>query len=282
MSVSRVRPCPPCPTHRRYPSSMTDAQWDLIKRKLAPPVGRPGRPRKHSPRAIVDAIFYLVRGGIQWRMLPSDFPPWQTVYWWFARWTRDQTWRWVNDQLRDLARIRAGRFPQPSAAIIDSQSVRAAETVAHNSRGYDAGKKINGRKRHIAVDTDGLLLLVLVTAASMADRYGGRHLLILLRDKFCNLDRIWADSAYAGPVARWVERVLWFAMDIVKRPRPHDRDHGFTVLPRRWVVERTFSWITRNRRTVRDHERLPTHHEAIVYISMIMLMTRRLTRTQTT
>jgi transposase len=281
VSVSRVRPRPSRPT-RRYPSSTTDAQWELIKRKLVPPVGRPGRPRKHSLRAIVDAVFYVVRGGIQWRMLPADFPPWQTVYWWFARWRADRTWQWVNDQLRDLARIKAGRFPQPSAAIIDSQSVRAAETVARTSRGYDAGKKINGRKRHIAVDTDGLLLMVLVTAASMADRYGARHLLILLRDKFCNLDRIWADSAYAGPVARWIEHVLHFAMDIVKRPRPQDRQSGFQVLPRRWVVERTFSWITRNRRTVRDYERLPANHEAIIHISMIMLMTRRLTRTQTT
>ena len=148
MSVSRARPRPPRParparparpTGRRYPSSTTDVEWEVIRRRIAPPVGRRGRPRKHDMRDIVDAIFYFVRGGIQWRMLPSDFPPWQTVYWWFARWAADETWRWVNDQLRDLARVKAGRFPQPSAAIIDSQSVRAAETVAHNSRGYDAG-----------------------------------------------------------------------------------------------------------------------------------------------
>jgi transposase len=282
VSVSRVRPRLPRPTRPRYPSSVTDAQWELIRRRLVPPVGRAGRSRKHDLRDIVDAVFYLVRGGITWRMLPAHFPPWQTVYWWFARWSADQTWRWLNDMLRDLARVRAGRFPQPSAAIIDSQSVRAAETVAAGSRGYDAGKKINGRKRHIAVDTDGLLLLVLVTAASVADRYGGRQLLILLREKFCNLDRVWADSAYAGTVARWIERVLFFAMDIVKRPRPDQQSDGFTVLPRRWVVERTFAWITRNRRTVRDYERLPTHHEAIIHITMIMLMSRRLTRAQTT
>jgi transposase len=253
---------------------VTDAQWALIEPRLVPPVGRAGRPRKHSLRQIVDAVFYLVRGGISWRMLPVEFPPWQTVYWWFARWSADQTWRWLNDTLRDLARVRVGRFPQPSAAIIDSQSVRAAETVAQSSRGYDGGKKINGRKRHIAVDTDGLLLVVLVTAASVADRYGGRQLLVLLREKFCNLDRIWADSAYAGTVARWVERVLFFAIDIVKRPSTP----GFTVLARRWVVERTFAWITRNRRTVRDYERLPAHHESMIHICMIMLMVKRLTR----
>ena len=282
MSVSRARPRPQRPTRPRYPSSTTDAQWNLIRRRLVPPVGRPGRPRKHDLREIVDAVFYVVRGGVQWRMLPAHFPPWQTVYWWFARWSADQTWRWLVDQLRDLVRVKAGRFPLPTGAIIDSQSVRAAETVAGNSRGYDAGKKINGRKRHIAVDTDGLLLAVLVTAANIADREAALPLLTQLREKFCGLDRIWADSIYAGTIARYIERVLWFAMDIVKRPRPQDRQSGFTVLPRRWVVERTFAWITRNRRTVRDYERLPAHHEAIIHITMITLMTKRLTRGQTT
>jgi transposase len=277
VSVSRARPARSQRPYR-YPSSVTDAQWAVLKPRLVPPTGRAGRPRKHSLREIVDAIFYLVRGGIQWRMLPAHFPPWQTVYWWFARWSADQTWRWLNDTVRDLVRVRAGRFPQPSAAILDSQSVRAAETVGQASRGYDAGKKINGRKRHIAVDTDGLLLVVWVSVASVADKFGGLRLMVLLREKFCNLDRIWADTAYRGPVARWCERVLAFAVDIVTRIQ----STGFVVLARRWVVERTFAWITRNRRTVRDYERLPAHHESMIYISMIMLMSRRLTRPRAT
>jgi transposase len=257
---------------RRYPSSLTDAQWTLLQPRLVSPLGRRGRPRKHPLRAIVDAIFYLVRGGIAWRMLPADFPPWQTVYWWYARWSADDTWRWVHDRLRDRLRVSTGRFPQPTAAVIDSQSVRAAETVGRASRGFDGAKKVNGRKRHIAVDTSGLLLAVIVTAASITDRDGGLRLLCRLREYFCNLELVWADSAYAGRLVTLADRVLWLTLHIVKRTDPH----RFTVLPRRWVVERTLAWITRNRRLARDYERQPIHHEAMVYIAMIMLMTRRL------
>ncbi len=241
MPVSRVRASrvsSPRRAHadrRRYPSSVTDAQWALLEPKVTARLPRRGRPPKHPLRAIVDAIFYVVRGGIAWRMLPADFPPWQTVYWWFARWSADATWQWVHDRLRDRVRVGSGRFPQPTAAIIDSQSVRAAETVGRASRGFDGAKKVNGRKRHIAVDTGGLLLAVIVTAASITDRDGGLRLLGRLREYFCNLELVWADSAYAGRLVTFVDRVLRLILCIVKRTDAHQ----FTVLPRRWVVERT-------------------------------------------
>jgi putative transposase len=169
----------------------------------------------------------------------------------------------------------AGRKAAPTAAIIDSQSVKAAEEVARSSRGYDAGKKINGRKRHIAVDTIGLLLTVLVTAASVQDRDAAKPLLWNLKKAFPKIKLAWADGGYAGKLVTWSMTALKLTLQIVKRP---DDLHSFKVLPRRWVVERTLAWITRCRRTVRDYERLPAHHETYVYWAMIIIMTRRLAR----
>jgi transposase len=186
MPLYPLAPHAPQPTpHRQqpsYPSSMTDSEWAVIEPLLGPPA-RPhgGRPPKHPLRQIVDAIRYLVRAGCAWRLLPGDFPPWQTVYWWFAKWAADHTLDRVHDALRDQVRVAAGRTPAPSAAIIDSQSVRAADTVSRASRGFDAGKKVNGRKRHLAVDTLGLLLVLMVTAASTQDRDAARPLLWRLR-----------------------------------------------------------------------------------------------------
>jgi transposase len=289
MSVSPVCSCLSCPTHRTagdraracgvYPSSsMTDAQWELLETLLPPPgntAGRGGRPEKHDRRRVLDAIFYLVRGGIAWAALPAEFPPAKTVYGIFRRWTAAGVWCRLHDALRDRVRIRAGRHPQPTAAVIDSASVRGADTVPARSRGYDAGKRVNGRKRHIAVDTGGLLLAVVVTVAGIQDRDGAVRLLAALRAKFSTIGLIWADGGYAGRLVTWAKTVLSFAVTIVKRT---DDLAGFRVIPRRWVVERTLGWISKHRRCVRDYETLPEHAEAMVYIAMIMTMSRRLAR----
>jgi transposase len=263
---------------RRYPSDTTDAQWALIDPLLPDPAwltGHGGRPELHCRRAVVDAIFYLVDNGIKWRALPTDFPPWSTVYNHFAAWEAAGVTQEVLDCLRDRVRLREGRTAQPSAAIIDSQSIKAAETVGRPSRGYDAGKKINGRKRHIVVDTLGLLLCVLVTTASVQDRDGARPVLEHLATAFRRIRLIWADGGYAGKLVDWAHTNLKIVLQIVKRS---DDATGFVVLPRRWVVERTLAWITRHRRCVRDYERLPAHHEAMVRWSMIRITSRRLTR----
>jgi transposase len=279
--------CLSCPAHDRvqntpcpvYPtSSITDAQWAVLAPLLPPPgntAGRGGRPEKHPRRLMLDAIFYLVRGGIAWAALPRDFPPHQTVYGLFGRWARQGMWQQIHDALRDLVRVHEGRDPLPTAAIIDSQSVRGADTVPGTTRGYDAGKKVNGRKRHIAVDTGGLLLAVVVTIAGIQDRDAAHQLLTQLRGRFSTVGLVWADGGYAGRLVIWARKVLALTVEVVKRT---DDVKGFAVLPRRWVVERTFAWISKFRRCVRDYETLPAHHEAMVHISMIMTMSRRLAR----
>jgi transposase len=258
---------------------MSDAEWQVIEPTLPPPAwkaGKGGRPAEHCRRDIADAIRYLVREGIRWRAMPCDFPPFQTVYDVLDRWEKSGATQTVHDELRRQCRIAAGRRPGPTAAVIDSQSVKAAETVGKDSRGFDAGKKVQGRKRHIAVDTIGLLLTVLITAAGVQDRDGARPLLWNLRRGFPSVRLTWADSGYAGKLVTWARTKLKprLTVQIVKRTE----QHKFIVLPRRWVVERTFSWITRSRRTVRDYERLPAHHETVVYWSMIIIMSRRLAR----
>jgi transposase len=289
MSVSPVCSCLSCPTHADaatrpsacgfYPSSsMTDAQWKLLEPLLPAPgntAGRGGRPEKHPRRRVLDAIFYLVRGGIAWAALPAEFPPVKTVYGIFRRWSAAGVWPRMHDALRDRARVRAGRHPNPTAAVIDSASVRGADTVPACSRGYDAGKRVNGRKRHIAVDTGGLLLAVVVTIAGIQDRDGAVRLLAALRAKFSTIALIWADGGYAGRLVTWAQTVLAVAVTIVKRT---DDLTGFRVIPRRWVVERTLAWISKHRRCVRDYETLPAHSEAMVYIAMIMTQSRRLAR----
>jgi transposase len=224
---------------------------------------------------VLDAVFYLVRGGIAWAQLPREFPPHQTVYGIFRRWARASSWQEIHDALRDLVRVYEGRNPLPTAAIIDSQSVRGADTVPTTSRGYDAGKKVNGRKRHIAVDTGGLLLAVVVTIAGIQDRDAAHRLLTALTSRFSMISVVWADGGYAGRLLIWARNVLSLTVDVVKRT---DDVTGFKVLPRRWVVERTFAWISKFRRCIRDYETLPTHHEAMVHISMIWTMSRRLGR----
>ncbi len=261
---------------RRYPSDTTAAEWAVIA-PLIPtglPSARGGRRPVHSRRDIVDAIRYVAHNGNVWRALPGNFPPWKTVYGYHVRWTADGTVNQVHNTLREQVRTAEGRAPTPTAAIIDSQSVRAAETVARTSRGYDAGKHVNGRKRHIAVDTIGLLLAVAVSAASVQDRHAGHALIHALRTCYQRIRHVWADGGYSGTLVAWAaSRTI--TVQIVGKIAGQI---GFRVQPRRWVVERTLSWITRCRRTVRDYERRPEHHAAIVQWSMIIIMTRRLAR----
>lgn len=255
-----------------YPSDLTDAQWKLID-PLLPPPNSTGRPEKHPRREIVNAIFYILRSGCSWRQLPHDLPPWETVYWHFKRWRDDGTLDLLHDSLRDQVRDAEGRDPMVSAGIIDAQSVKAADTVCSAVRGYDAGKRVNGRKRHIVVDTLGLLLIVVVTTASVQDRDGGRAVLDRLRYYMPSVVTVFADGGYRGRLVRHAKRWLRIAVEIVAKPADQK---GFAVLPRRWVVERTFAWIVRCRRLDHDYERLPKTSEAMVKWAMIGLMTRRL------
>ena len=265
---------------RRYPSDMSEAEWAVCEPLLPAPAwlaGRGGRPASWCMRDIADAIRYLTHNGPVWRALPADFPPAGTVYWWMDKWQADGSAEQMHDDLRDRVRAAAGRTAAPTAAVIDSQSVKGSEMIGRARRGYDAGKKINGTKRHLAVDVLGLLLTVLVTAASVQDRDAAKPLLWNLRRAFPSVKLAWADGGYAGKLVTWARTKLTprLKLQIVKRP---DDLHTFQVLPRRWVVERTLSWITRHRRTVRDYERLPAHHETYVYWAMIIIMTRRLAR----
>jgi len=285
-----------------YPTDLTDGEWALLAPHL-PSASPRGRPRVHSYRVILNAIFYLVRGGCAWRLLPRDLPPWQTVYHYFRQWRDDGTWEQLNTALREQLRVRQGRAAQPSAGIVDSQSVKT--TGVGGPRGYDGGKKINGRKRHVFVDTQGFVLRAAVHEANIADRDGIKLLLSeegtddrpSIREQFPRLTHLWLDGGYngAGRGKSWVEQTLGWTVDIVKHPRrPRGvwaRDDavidwaailpppGFRgVLPRRWVVERTFAWLGQNRRFSKDFERLSSTGEALIYIAMTRLMVRRLAR----
>lgn len=266
----------------RYPSDLTDAQWEVLRpeaeRVMAELRQAVGRPMVHELRAVLDAVFYVVRNGIEWRALPADFPPWDAVYAFFQRWSQRGLPHRLVARLRNRLRVRARRDAQPSAAIVDSQSVKAAETVGAGSRGFDSGKKINGRKRHIAVDVEGFLLAVVVTAANIGDRMGAKLLVIALLNICTRLKLIWADSGYDGaPLAGWIRSVADATLRIIKRTE----QHTFRVVPRRWVVERSFGWLLRYRRLVRDYERRTEHHEAMVYWATVLFMTRRLARRRT-
>lgn len=277
--------CPGCACRdrtRRYPSDMTDGQWRILEPRAQAVMDEirraAGRPMVHDLRAMLDAVGYVVRNGIEWRALPVDFPPWEAVYAFFQRWSERGLPERLVAHLRDRLRTGVGRERQPTAAIVDSQSVKGADTVGAATRGFDSGKKINGRKRHIAVDVEGFLLAVVVTAANIGDRTGAKLLLITLLDTCTRLRLIWADSGYDGkPLAVWASSIARIAIKVIKRTE----SHTFKIVPRRWVVERSLGWLLRYRRLVRDYERRPDHHEAMVYWATIMIMTRRLARRST-
>lgn len=262
------------PRSRHYPSDLTDSQWALVE-PLLPAPAHLGRPEEHPRRDIVDAILYVARSGGSWRQLPADYPPWQTVYWHFARWEKDGVTRAVHDALRSRLRADEGRSPEPTAGIMDSQSVKAADTVGRDSRGYDKFKNTNGRTRFVLTDTIGLLLAVLVTSAGVHDTAGGRKLLLQGYFAGRRLRHVFTDSGFAGTLVGWAARLLSITVEVVRRP-PGQR--GFQVLPRRWVVERTLAWLTAHRRLARDYERTPEHSEAFIHWAMIGTMVRRIDR----
>ena len=254
----------------RYQSDLTDAEWSVVEPYLPKPKGT-GRPWRWPMREIVNGIFYILRSGCPWRQMPSDLPPWSTVYRWFVAWRDGCLFERVNHILVMADRERVGREASPSAAIIDSQSVKTTE--AGGPRGYDAGKKINGRKRHALVDTDGRALLIEPHPASIQDRDGGAALLAMSRKLFPFIARAFADTAYGHA------RVTTATSITVEIVRKLTDQVGFVVLPRRWVVERLFAWLGRNRRLAKDFEATIASAAAFLYAASVMLLTRRLGRT---
>ncbi len=258
---------------QRYPSDTSDEQWAIIE-PLLPPVRTGGRPEKHGRRAVVDAILYVVRAGCSWRQLPADFPPWQTVYWYFNQWEQAGATEKILPVVRAQLRVQEGRNPEPSAGLIDSQSVKGADTVGRDTRGYDAGKKINGRKRFIVTDTLGLLLVVVVLSASVQDRDGAKSVLL---DTYLRtpVRFVFADGGFAGRLLDWATQILRTTVHIVRKPADQ---RGFAVIPRRWAVERTFAWLSAHRRLARDYERDPAMSEAMIRWAAINTITRRIAR----
>lgn len=260
---------------RRYHSDLTDAQWQQIAAHLPQKRSGPGRPLKLALRCVVNAILYLVRTGCQWDALPSEYPNHNSVYYHFRKWTSDGTWRTIHALLVQQARRKLGRRADPSALIIDSQSARTIETCrkASGEVGYDAGKKVKGHKRHIVVDTVGHLIEVVVHAGSIQDRDGAMLVLYKLPAAVKqSVKRIWADAGYSGALVVWVQEQVAATLEIVAKDAAQTT---FQVLPRRWVVERTFAWLGRNRRLSKDYEGLPNCSESMVYLASIRTLLKR-------
>lgn len=262
-----------------YSCCLTDEQWQIIEPLL--PVPRRGRPRLHSLRQVLDTIWYVLRTGCAWRLIPHDLViPWHAAYRCFRSWTRQGVWADVHDALRDQVRHAAGRDSAPTAAVLDSQTVQSSE--GGEQIGWDQGKKTRGRKRHLLVDTNGLLLICYVHSAAVNDRTGAKLVLGWLDEQYPTIELIWLDGGYANTVddhlIGWADNEIGVKLEVIKRS---DDVKGFQVLPRRWVVERTLGWVVRCRRLARDFERLTAHAEAMVHIAMTGLMLRRLTGQQT-
>jgi putative transposase len=268
---------------KAYPSDVTDAEWEILE-PLIPAISEEAAHVKYTRREIVNAILYVLRSGCPWRLLPNDLPAWGTVYDYFREWQKQGIWDQALEALRKQMRKAQGRDEEPSAAVIDSQSMKTS-AVRGSEKGYDAGKKIWGRKRHLLVDTQGNLMEVKVTGADDSDLAGGQKLGEPLRGRFPKMSLLWGDSHYGGKFLEWVKEHLGWDVQTVRRlgtahdeelikPKPKVKasKRGFTVLPRRWVVERSFAWITRWRRLARDHEGLPQTSEAFIKISAFRRM----------
>ena len=257
---------------RQYTSDLSDKQWEIIEPLLKIEREGPGRPIELNMREVINAILYVVRTGCQWKNLPNDYPNHNSVYYHYRKWCQDGTWQRINTSLRKLERQRRGREADPTAGAIDTQSVKTTE--AGGERSYDAGKKINGRKRHIVVDTVGNLLEVVVHAAGVQDYHGAKQVFSKLIETVSSLKKVWADGIYikAGLV-EWVWETFQIILEIVERPPDQV---GFQVLPRRWVVERTFAWLGRYRRLSKDYERCSLSSEGVIYIASIHTMLKRI------
>lgn len=264
-----------------YPCALTDQMWQVISAVLPErDPARGGRPRKYGHRLIIDTILYVLVAGCAWRLVPRDLAPWDAAYRWFRHWSALGVWDEIHHALREQVRRTEGRDPEPTAAVLDSQTAQSA--CGGEQIGYDAGKRTRGRKRHLLVDTCGLLLICVVHSASIQDRAGAKLVLCSITDEHPNLGLIWVDGGYANSVDAslidWADQELGIRLEVVKR---NDGLKGFHVLPRRWVVERTLGWLTRCRRLCRDYERTIAHAEDFIKIAMIRLMAARLTGQQT-
>jgi transposase len=266
----------------RYPSDLSDDQWKVLEPQaravMKELVIAAGRPMAHDLRAMVDAVAYVTRNGIEWRAVPADFPPWDSVYAFYQRWNARGLPQHLAGRLRGRLRERQGRKPEPTACIIDSQIIKCAGTVGKATSGYHGGKKITGRGRHLIVDTGGWPLALAVTAASISDKAGARLVTARLITLLTTLKIMWADTGYNGaPLRDWMRATAGITLDIVARTSPHT----FQVVKRRWVIERTFGWLMRYRRLARDYERRPEHHEAMIWWATVFIMTKRLARYET-